>query len=562
MKAKLSNRTSYTLEAALVFLSDSERKIGHRVLQALLEGRDKDLFKIHVNPQGYADWKDFAVDWQCANLLRKFPALDLGINKADVALEGFLASEDLCARTSVRFYNLLKQTVGDPELYGQLRAARAWCHRILGEFSWDRAVNFCGHGPGSNVGVPRKLSHRWYKIGHKRPTVTSGCLPLLQTLMSWCNLHRPLDFTPVVVKGSKLTTVPKDARKDRTICQEPLWNMFFQKGIGGLIRHCLRRSGLDLNRQQPENQRLAHIGSVTGELVTLDLSAASDSVSMGLVEFLLPDSWVNALKQTRSYVTELPDGSTVFLRKISSMGNGYTFELESLIFLALTLAVFPAAKINQQVAVYGDDIIAPLNGHRSLIRLLDFCGFKTNEEKSFTSGPFRESCGKHYFSGVDVTPLYIRKDVSCPDELFALCNNVRRAASRLGSNLFCDRRWEACYHLLVGRLPKRFQALSIPDGVGDGGLVRAFDEAHPVPKRAGNWVEGYMTRQLVRMPKTFRASEQAAVVVKLFDPGGVKRLDGDEHCRELDITTGQFRYRVSPMLVTQWLGLPRWETSF
>jgi len=95
------------------------------------------------------------------------------------------------------------------------------------------------------------------------------------------------------------------------------------------------------------------------------------------------------------------------LEKFSSMGNGYTFELETVIFSAITAAVHEmvtgeAAKLHQNVFVYGDDIICKTDVSLDVIAALRWFGFSLNERKSFVSGPFRESCGGDYFNGVPV----------------------------------------------------------------------------------------------------------------------------------------------------------------
>lgn len=138
--------------------------------------------------------------------------------------------------------------------------------------------------------------------------------------------------------GNKVTTVPKNSKTDRVIAIEPLMNMYVQKGIGGAIRHSLRSVGINLN-DQTSNQRLAREGSLQGKLATVDLSSASDSVSLLLVEELLPPDWVAAIKLCRSPCGVLPDGSVINYQKVSSMGNGFTFELESLIFWAACSSV-------------------------------------------------------------------------------------------------------------------------------------------------------------------------------------------------------------------------------
>jgi hypothetical protein len=89
--------------------------------------------------------------------------------------------------------------------------------------------------------------------------------------------------------------------------------------------------------------------------------------------------------------------------KFSSMGNGCTFGLESLIFAAAARAVG-----SRDFCVYGDDIIIETELYEPLVTLLSALGFTTNSEKSFNQGPFRESCGVDAYLGTDITPFYVR----------------------------------------------------------------------------------------------------------------------------------------------------------
>jgi hypothetical protein len=103
------------------------------------------------------------------------------------------------------------------------------------------------------------------------------------------------------------------------------------------------------------------------------------------------------------------------------MGNGYTFELETLIFYALVRAVCGK---EGTVSVYGDDLIYPSRFVGPVRELLAFCGFETNVEKSFSTGNFRESCGGHYFKGHSVTPFYITQLPTTWSEIIELHNNI------------------------------------------------------------------------------------------------------------------------------------------
>lgn len=243
----------------------------------------------------------------------------------------------------------------------------------------------------------------------------------------WCDLWAQSGSTDEIVQGNVLFTVPKTAEIDRCACKEPDLNMYIQRGIGLQIRQSLRRVGINLN-DQSINQKLARKGSRTGKLATLDLSSASDSVTKEVIDLLFPPVWAGLMSQVRSPYTWVPqttdwlmkpDGGYVrgeittpgFWHKnsmLSSMGNGFTFEVESLLFYALARAVAFHRGVRGRISVYGDDIIVPTSIADYLIYVLSFYGFSTNTEKTFTSGTFRESCGGHYDSGDDISPFYLR----------------------------------------------------------------------------------------------------------------------------------------------------------
>lgn len=240
----------------------------------------------------------------------------------------------------------------------------------------------------------------------------------------WFTLN-PTAWETETREASMLFTVPKNSEIDRVACKEPEINMYLQRGIGDFIRARLRRSGIDLN-DQTRNQDLARHGSSFRKHGTMDLSSASDTVSTSVVRLLFPFRWFECLDDLRVKSVEMPDGTTHKLEMFSSMGNGFTFELESLVFWALARAVATLIRCRGKIAVYGDDIVAPTDCVLALGRVLPWFGFKVNEKKTFTRGPFRESCGGHYFHGLDVTPVYFRKRIETMAELIQLGNQLTR----------------------------------------------------------------------------------------------------------------------------------------
>jgi hypothetical protein len=411
--------------------------------------------------------------------------------------------------------------------------ARREVKKILGKFSWDATEPYLSFGPGASVGLRRRYSHPFYKIGHNEPTTTGENFAVdaafIDSVPLWKRFREANSVNPKVVVGSKIVTVPKDARTDRVIAIEPQLNMFFQKGIGGLIRRRLLKAGCDLN-DQTMNQRLALLGSQTGHLATIDLANASDSISRVLVEQLLPEEWLLPLKCVRCTHTDFPsdgekDSSPTykgkstpwFLQKFSSMGNGYTFELESLIFLALGRACARYyGVVDQTVSVYGDDIVVGTDLAPHYISLLAEVGFKTNTDKTFVTGSFRESCGKHYFAGSDVTPYYLKHKIDSQESVLKYANSIRRLAHRLlGGTWGCDAALRATWLRSLDALSPSVASLSIPEGFGDGGVVRDFDEVCPAPNVRKNWVEGYTTSHLVRKYASRRCSGEGLLVLGL-----------------------------------------------
>jgi hypothetical protein len=112
------------------------------------------------------------------------------------------------------------------------------------------------------------------------------------------------------------------------------------------------------------------------------------------------------------------------MEMFSTMGNGFTFELESLLFYAITRVVCERSGIKGRISVYGDDIIAPSAVVRRLKRVFHYFGFTMNPKKTHFTGLFRESCGKHYHGGFDVSPFYIRREVRELPDLINLLNQV------------------------------------------------------------------------------------------------------------------------------------------
>nr|APG77003.1 hypothetical protein [Beihai levi-like virus 23] len=296
---------------------------------------------------------------------------------------------------------------------------------ILGPFDYWQLITAGGHTNGATTRVKRSPYGAILK--HAGTAHASESL-----LPHWAarSVGTVLEHQKVVVRNSsELFTVPKATDIDRVACKEPELNMFQQRSIGKHIRRRLRAvAGINLN-DQTVNQRLARDALHLG-LATIDLSAASDSITEQLVVNWLPPEWFLLLNDLRVKSVRIPNWprkgqeTTRELSMFSSMGNGFTFELESLLFYALTRAVAYLTGAKGKISVYGDDIICPASIGPRLARVFAWYGFKVNPKKSNWSGYFRESCGKHYHRGLDVTPFYLRGPVKSKTDVIRLLNRL------------------------------------------------------------------------------------------------------------------------------------------
>lgn len=301
-------------------------------------------------------------------------------------------------------------------------------------------IAYCGFSGGASTSKGRRNSHPAVKFLDKAD-VTRPAYAIFTDVnrqSRWADHLLESRLDPRFVVGNVMFTVPKNSNIDRCACKEPDLNMFLQKGIGNQIRTLLRWKGVDLN-DQTRNQELARVGSVDGSLMTLDLSSASDSVTTELVRRVLPFDWFHRMDQLRSPITEI-DGELHTNEMFSSMGNGFTFELESLLFWAIAKATAYFGGWKGTISVYGDDIIAPAGMCDDLVSALSFCGFETNPGKSFWDGPFRESCGAHWHAGENISPFYLRRPFSTVSDLILTLNQL--AAWAAGSLGVVDPRYE------------------------------------------------------------------------------------------------------------------------
>jgi len=224
----------------------------------------------------------------------------------------------------------------------------------------------------------------------------------------------------------KVITVPKTLKTPRIIAMEPTHMMYVQQALMEVVLQYLEGDdflyetiGFD---DQTPNQRLARQGSRKGDLATLDLSEASDRVSNQLVRAMVDRTphLREALDATRSRKADVPGYGVQRLSKFASMGSALCFPMEAMVFttiiflgiqkkLRTSLTKRDVKSFRGKVRVFGDDLIVPKEYAHTVIEELENFGFRVNSGKSFWNGKFRESCGKEYFDGTDVSIARVRR---------------------------------------------------------------------------------------------------------------------------------------------------------
>lgn len=414
---------------------------------------------------------------QATALYSKRADLDIGVDKEAVARKAFVAAESLCKESNEIFSNWERGLIQfNPRIEAVFHGAQRKIASILGRRPQLSELDF-RFGPGATTALTRRNASARRKLGMEH-FCSEDLVPIASAILSEMPAWIPFGDSDTAlvdlhICDSRLAFVPKSAKTFRSIAVEPSLNQMFQLGVGDHISSRLRRIGIDI-RDQTRNQRLAKEGSITGALATLDLSSASDTISIGIVRHLLPLDWYSLLKYGRSSHYE-DQGKRHLFSKFSSMGNGFTFPLETLIFYSLAYASCDALGLEtENISVYGDDIIIPVEGYPLLQEVLRVSGFLLNGNKSFAEGEFRESCGADYLSGIDIRPCYI-KDTFDSSSLFVLHNfYVRHELEEPAS--------------LIREIFSPQLKIFGPDGYGDGHLL---GEWKPKPKHRDRGWSGY-----------------------------------------------------------------------
>lgn len=441
---------------------------------------------------------------QCLRLVNSFFKKlndDISETADEDCLKKFLASDELCHR-----WALTLQDTREEELFNLLKQEVDLFLHPRGEPLVQSYFDLLGHGragPGASLGA--NGTDFYTKFFSSKLTATSSELYQLyneyvQWFPDWVDAELSRSYNSGclgLVRGNRLSFVRKTRDISRSICTEASLNMFFQLGLGEILAKRLRRfewctfereytTMIDLATQPERNRSLAWLGSTNDSIVTIDLESASDSFSTSLCREIFPNWFLDILMMLRSQEVELPGGVWHELGMISSMGNGFTFPLQTMLFTCVVRAaarfhniklcsVQPGKRMipEKEFGVFGDDIACPREISDSVCRLLRIVGFRVNHTKSYFVGPFRESCGRDCYNGHDVRGVYIRSLKTQQDRYVAI--NLLNEWSAL-TGIYLPRS--------VGYLVDSVRHLAVPYWENDVAGIRVWTP--PI----GSWVKG------------------------------------------------------------------------
>jgi hypothetical protein len=410
--------------------------------------------------------------------------------------------------------------------------------RVNREVYFNRLVP--RHGPGSTA--DRLLGNEKWNQRTWTRRLEQGGFPARNYLISNWRYTPVLDEVNVLEPGEeepvRVSLVPKTLKTPRVIAMEPTCMQYAQQALDRSFKRNLKRDNL-LDRligfdDQAPNQEMARQGSTDNRTATLDLSDASDRVSNQLVRTMFA-RWpflagaVDATRSRRAVV----GGKTVRLSKYASMGSALCFPMEAMVFttlvfvgiqrsLNMTLSRRDVKRFARSVRVYGDDLIVPVDHVHSVIQALEHFGARVGQSKSFWTGRFRESCGKEYYAGADVSIVRVR-------DIFP---TSRHDATRiislvsLRNQLYMSGYWRTCRELdkKIEGLIKFFPPVLASSPVL--GRISSFGY-----RAEGHNPERWSTRYQTPLVKGFVVSARSPVS-KLADSGAllkcILKLGGDQ----------------------------------
>lgn len=344
---------------------------------------------------------------------------------------------------------------GEVDLLCKLQDSSQW--NVSLEASWEAAA-VCYH----NVQLKRLVRQRYRASNPFWRDELSRWRTLSSGNVGFKVFHRMFVSLCNILNVSRLSTVPKDGEKDRPISMEPLWNMVAQLSYAGDLRSALSSAlGITLERTAELHRTLIR----HADKATIDFANASNSNWLCVLEWLLPRHVFTKLSELRTPVCEF-DGEYHYYNMLAPMGCGFTFEVMTIVLLAL------ARVLDRGASVFGDDVIIDTEHAETFVALTAHCGWKVNNSKSFVNGNFRESCGGFHDLSTRTDLLsYDFKEILTEADCTTTANKLYRLLEANQCSLEVRGLLLSCYCSIIKRLPhdvlrrSSLELEALPEGV-------------------------------------------------------------------------------------------------
>lgn len=477
-----------------------------------------------------------------------------------------------------------------------IQVARGFISEVLGDIDLHDIFEASKNSGGTSLGVPY-----WNTSGERKfrypLTSTPTCTRLFDLYLSWDpQLKNALDGLNQhncapryqIVEASRLTTVPKNDKIDRTIAIEPTVNMFFQQGAMVCMYERLKLFGFDLSQLPQQHGAAAWLYSLTRKGSTIDFSSASDSISLALVELLFPPSWCWVFKALRCPYAQVGE-DRVSLSMISTMGNATTFPIETVILLSFIAATEALQRQSTMIdykkiatySVFGDDCILETTLAPSFIRWCEFFGFSVNDEKSYYSGcsssvPFRESCGYDYLRGRNVRPYYLGTPVdssvrSYEAWLYNIWNGcLKKYIEYFGNRTYC---YQSLFQTLIDEMNRMHILVKcVPDYFPDDSGIKINNDPRlllqiksSVKYLSPLYDDRHGSIKFSYLRFSYNEDRRRFALLRLWyslkfrkEPDSIRIIEGksrpvDEILREMFKVRRKGGYKVTPALPQSWM---------
>jgi len=316
------------------------------------------------------------------------------------------------------------------------------CDRVTRSFKFNSRWFTPKHGPGA-VSEQFKGSKYDFPSWPKRLEIKFPFEKYGLANLSFWDQTGDFNLSFLEPRPAKLIPVPKDYKGPRLIASEPISAQYVQQGLLNVLRENTKRSvlrhSIDFGSQDPSKE-LCLTASASGQYSTIDLSSASDRLSCAVVEsaFRSNYSLLELLNSARTHQVYIPDlDVSLDCKKFAAQGAAFTFPVQSIVYALICIGVLISDKPDMRLAdaakevrVFGDDMIVPTRLFSRICKVLTMLSLQVNQEKSFSRGFFRESCGMDAYNGVDVStssiltffnprdPSTIVSAVECANNLF------------------------------------------------------------------------------------------------------------------------------------------------